>query len=396
MPKYSKMSIQKRNELTAKYIAELEAQSKEGNSEASRTLNIYSYIDNIGRATREQRFQFISCERLLLMLKCPTEGHDSESEIRGRKFCHQRYWCYTCAWDAIERQLRRWMQQIKLSLCSPRECMYLGPLAMISWPVQNPEAPANLVSFSNYVKQTFSAKLEAAGALKGSWMMATAFNPVKNEYRALYIGSSVDWSMICKPQKRKNRGSITSVVAKYKEPLATSRVILSRRGRFGEGKPSPWKPQKMRSVYLLDGENNPIVANGKLFDRIRSGLQWTLGDAGDVFSMTPEVAFKLQKRYRSRRLTSTYGMVYGVNNSISVPNTLIVLIDRKEDDGSITVTENDPVAMVGTVQSEHFCEAALRDKAESNRCAICELEKRLKLEEDRNFKISKRRSSMAH
>lgn len=401
MPKYSKMTIQKRDELTAKFIAELKAQSLEGNSEAARTLNIYSYIDNLGRSTRDQRFYYLSCERMLLMLKCPTEGHDSENIIRGRKFCHQRHWCFTCAWDAIERQLRRWMIQIRLSLCRPTECMYLGPLVRLSWPNPNAEGPANLASFSNYIKQTFSAKLEAAGALKGSWMLTTAFNPLKNEYQALYIGTSVDWSMICEQKKRKNSRITTSVVAKGLLYLATTEVVIGGKkgdkkgGKKGRGQPSPWKPKKLYSVHLLDDENNPVTAAEKFFHRIREGFQWVLGDASDVFLMTPEQAFKFQKRYRSRRLTSTYGMVYGASEILNLPiGSLTILVDRRESDGTISVETIDPVALVGSIPGEHACQIDTEDKVERNRCAICEAEKRLKLEEDRSFNISKRRPSV--
>jgi hypothetical protein len=347
MPTIRKMSPEKRKALTEKFIDELEA---DPTPENDRRLAIYRYIDSVSRSTRDQRFAFLACQRLLVVRKCPFEHY---RRFMRPMFCRQRFYCVPCADWRMKRQVDKWEDAIKAAI--RLTTLHLGPAVELSWEIPDVKDRAGLNRFNEYLKQTWQMKLSRQGIDPGDWMLMSVYDPIRAQIRALYLGPPLDFRLL-----RNNSGSKKSVhypsSFNIKPPaIETTRVVNAKRRKRGNF--SPWKPKRVRSTYLLDViPEPPDVAAGLFFRRIRSGLEWVAGNIVDILELDPARACQLDHLYSRRRLSATRGVIYAQERAASDSNKVdddpILIVHRKAIDGHVELVEVDPTELIGALNEQ--------------------------------------------
>ena len=151
----------------------------------------------------------------------------------------------------------------------------------------------------------------------------------------------------------------------------------------------------MSSAYLFNEDKNPTSSGERFFTKISESFKWALGDIIRVLEMPAESAFKIQRQYNERSLTSTYGMVYGATQALAITEMgyISILVDRRERDGEITVEEIDPVNLMRNASAFVPCDHAAVDNPnvseeavyEKGKCIKCGRAKILSFEDDRNY-----------
>jgi hypothetical protein len=346
IPTIKKMSETQRKELTQKYIDDLEAHPSPEND---RKLAIYRYIDRIDRSTRDERFSFLACQRLRVVRQCPS-GH--YRMIMRKMFCRQRFFCLPCAEYRMERRVDQWEDAIKAALSLTT--LYLGPAVELSWDIPDVKDKTNLNRFHEYLKKTWRAKLSRQGIDPGCWMLMSAYDPIRAQIRALYLGPPLDFKPL-----RNNSGTKQSdyypSCCSIKVPTETTRVVNVKRSKRGNF--SPWQPKRVKSAYLLDAKDkSPTVSASLFFRRIRTALEWVVGDIVDVLELDPASAYQLDHLYSHRRLSATRGVIYAqeqtASDSSKADDDPTLLVERRELDRTVGIETVDPKQLIGAI-NEH-------------------------------------------
>jgi hypothetical protein len=364
MPAIKKMSATQRKELTEKFLEELQANPSPENV---RKLAMYRYIDGCARSTREERLAYLACQRLSVIRKCP---HGDYSKFLRRKYCRQRFYCVSCAEHRMKCQVNQWEDAIKTTL-GRTTFLYLGPAVELSWDIPDVTDRTTLKRFNEYLKQTWPVKLSMQGIGPGQWMLMSVFDPIRAQVRALYLGPPLDFRLL-----RNNSGSKRSdyypTCCNIKASIETSRVVnMNRRKR---GNFSPWQPKRVKSTYLLDAnDESPTVAASLFFRRIRTALEWVVGDSMDIFDLDPARAYQLEHIYSGRRLNSTHGVIYAQPQTVSDHNKInadpTLAVENRGRDGTLGIETVDPVQLIGTVSESPG--TSLSNDATPDRCPNC-------------------------
>ncbi|MGB8783932.1 MAG: hypothetical protein WCD02_12510 [Terriglobales bacterium] len=343
MATIKKMSEIQRKELTQKFIDELETHPSPEND---RKLTIYRYIDTFIRSTRDERLAYLACQRLRVVRKCPA-GH--YRKVIRKMFCRQRFYCIACAEYRMKWQVNQWEDAIKTAL--RRNNLFLGPVVELLWDIPDVTERVNLRRFNEYLKQTWPVKLSKQGIDPGTWMLLRVYDPIRAQIRALYLGPPLDFRLL-----RNNSGSkkpdYYPSCCNIKPLIETTRVVNVKRRKRGNF--SPWQPKRVKSTYLLDArDESPAVAANLFFRRIRSALDWVVGDILDVFELDPARAYKLDHVYSGRRLNATHGMIYAQPQTASDSNKVdagpTLVVESTELDGTVGIDTVDPVQLLGAV-----------------------------------------------
>jgi len=204
------------------------------------------------------------------------------------------------------------------------EFMHLGPVIRLEWTIPDPLSLDDFKSFSRYMRQTWPDKMGAAGVPENSWMLMRAYDPIMGKIRALYLGPSADWSVVCETRKKRSK-SFTSTLTAYGVDSICDKYT-SERGKF-----SPWKPKRIgKREYLSDTwcqYQPPHIHAIEFWNRIEKAISWTVGSVTPMIHMDPAKALKLHRLYRKQRLFATYGQIY----SCKVLNAFPTDIDTERE-----------------------------------------------------------------
>jgi len=350
--------------------------------ENSRQLAVYREIKRLERTTTDEQLAFLGCQRLRVMRRCPKGDY---TQFIRMKFCRKRFYCIDCCGWRLGRQAFEWESLIRGAMASTS--LHLGPMLELEWPV--PEASARdrqiMEKFSRYIKQTWRAQLASQGIEPDRCMLLRAFDPIRGQIRGLYLGPPVAEGSFSTDVSKGTEGGFSTLVSiktiyietsvlkpppvrnkctkTLDPPLETS--VLKPQGGIG-GRPSPWQPSVVRSVYLLGKRVSPVAEAGIVFDRIRSSLNWVLGSSRDILDLTPQRAYAIESLYGGRRLTAASGALYAPSKTTSEPEPSL-LIEREHSDGEVEPETRDGLALAGSSQEM----VAMPKEPESNQCPNC-------------------------
>ena len=356
MPRRAILENKKRVDLTGKYIAVLEQEIADGDSESARTLALYRHIDRLGSGiSKEDRFYFLACSNLQIKAECPIPDHYTED--RYFHYCRRRYWCSDCLFWALGSQQTRWMNLIRSNIATS-ETMHLGPVVRLEWTIPEPLNLDHLASFTRYMRQTFPRKLADAGVPPDTWMLMRAYDPVEGKIRALYLGPSGDWSTICSNRKKRSKTS-TSILTALDLDLICNKYT-STQGR-GEGQPSPWQPKMAgRPEYLSDAATQRLrseVRVNEFWNRIEKAVKWAVGSVTPMLRLSPEIALKLSRIYKKQRLFATYGQLYNqkiigaFHELVDNDNAQLVLESLMANGKSVDYEFHNPLLLAGAMNN---------------------------------------------
>jgi hypothetical protein len=285
------------------------------------------------------------------------------------KFCRKRFYCIDCLQWRLGRQAFEWETLIRGAMASTS--LHLGPMLELEWPVPDAKDRQIMDKFSRYIKQTWRAQLSNQGIDADRCMLLRAFDPIRGQIRGLYLGP---------PLAERTFSTLVSIKTIYietsvlKVPTVRNKCTKSQPDpletsvlKVPMGRPSPWQPNVVRSVYLLGKHVSPVAEAGMVFDRIRSSLNWVLGSSRDILDLTPQRAFALETLYGGRRLTAASGALYAQNKNAAVEPEPSLLIEREHSDGVVEPETRDGLALAGSSQEI----TALPKEPESNQCPNC-------------------------
>jgi hypothetical protein len=352
MPRRAILEPKKRVDLTEKYISILESEIAEGDSEAARTLALYRHIDRLGSGiSKEDRFYFLACSNLQIKAECPF-GHYSEP--RYFHYCRRRYWCSNCLFWSLGSQQMRWMSLIRSNIAST-EFFHFGPMVRMEWTIPDPLDLDHLRSFTRYMEQTWPAKLTAAWVPAGSWIMARAYDPIESKIRAVYLGPSAQWSMICSNRKKQSKKFTSGLTALDLDIICNKST--SERGKF-----TPWQPRMVgHPEYLSDVKLQRLTGPNQAIEfwrRIEKGIRWVVGSVTPMLHLDPAKALKLSRLYSKRRLFATHGQIYGqkiitaFDGLTDHDNATILVEHRTANNRDVDFETHNPLMLTGTADGE--------------------------------------------
>ncbi|HXN71493.1 MAG TPA: hypothetical protein VN861_02955 [Candidatus Acidoferrales bacterium] len=334
---------QRRDEITKSLLAKMESSTAPKDQYRVQLYRHLSRFPQSGMLTDNQRFFFLACQCLKMVDRCPNDGYE---EFKWRRFCRREFWCLDCAaWKTTSRAMQ-WERNVKSALLMTN--LFLGPMLTLAWdiPESGPGTGSgldHLKRFHKYLEQTWPAKLETLGIGSGNrregelaqWLLFTSFDPILHKIRGLYFGPPLS----------------TRALSAYIYSTNAKSALVPRGGQ-----PSPWTPKKGKEVYLLDEEKSPVKAASKFFERIRTGIDWTLGSPHALLELEPKRAFELDSQYGHRHLTSARGAVYGLNEAAAfiegdTPIQTELNVLKLCADGNVDLVSVDPVKLIGSVQT---------------------------------------------
>ena len=132
--------------------------------------------------TPELAFRFLACHVLYVRFRCskPSCNYKWKQPLQ---FCNMRFLCAGCAAWSRKVQSECWKTGINAVLAEGR---VLSQLLELEWDLPRPASPRHISSFSRYLHWVVQPRLVRTMPDAGvGWLMATAFDPVGGEIRAI-------------------------------------------------------------------------------------------------------------------------------------------------------------------------------------------------------------------